>query len=224
MNLRTALATIHRDPQWWHKILIGGALMLTVVGYPWGAGLVIESLDATRKGFPTPLPPWHAWGDRYVLGLLAVLIDLLFFGLPIFAIGLVFLCLSIIVLTANTAGAGWLGVVLLAVFGAYELAAFAASIAPIGRLRYVASGRVEDALGMATVHAALAPRARAVYGRARLQSLPAYGPALLLGIGTWLVPWPWKFLGLWLVLSALLYAHLATMQLYAAAESDVLFG
>jgi hypothetical protein len=41
---------------------------------------------------------------------------------------------------------------------------------------------------------------------------------------TWLVPWPWKLLGLWLALSALLYAHLATMQLYAAAESDVLFG
>ena len=72
MNLRTALQTIHRDPEWWRKILIGGALMLTLVGYPWGAGLVVESLDFTRKGFPTPLPPWRAWGDRYVIGLFAL--------------------------------------------------------------------------------------------------------------------------------------------------------
>jgi hypothetical protein len=29
---------------------------------------------------------------------------------------------------------------------------------------------------------------------------------------------------IWLALSALLYAHLAVVQLYAAAESDVRFG
>ncbi len=43
-------------------MLIGGALLLTVIGYPWVAGLVIESLDNIRKGYPTPLPPWRDWG------------------------------------------------------------------------------------------------------------------------------------------------------------------
>ena len=71
MTLRSALATIHRDPHWWRKMLIGGALMATVVGYPWVAGLEIESLENTRKGFPTPLPRWREWVTRYIAGLFA---------------------------------------------------------------------------------------------------------------------------------------------------------
>lgn len=224
MNLRSALANIHRDPQWWRKILIGGALMLTVIGFPWGAGLVMESLDATRKGFPVPLPPWREWGNRYVIGLLAVMIDILFFGLPIFGAGLLLLCVGVLVLSSNDNIVGWLIAGLLGALGAYELIVFAASAAPVGRLRYVDTGRIEDALDTRTLRAALAPGARAIYWRARLRSLPAYLPTLLLAGAVWLLPWPWKLAALWLMWSALLYAHLAVMQLYAAAESDVRFG
>lgn len=224
MNLRTALANIHRDTQWWRKILIGGALMLTIVGYPWGAGLVMESLDLTRKGFPTPLPPWRAWGDRYVIGLLAVLIDILFFVMPIFAITLLFLCLGVLLLTSSGPLTSQLAPALLGLLALYELLVFATSIAPIGRLLYAEFGRVEQSLGLGVLRVALAPRARPVYARARLMSLPAYLPALALAIISWLLPWPLKLAALWLTLSALLYAHLVTVQLYAAAESDVLFG
>src|SRR5919197_5668894 len=118
MNLRTALANIHRDRLWWRKVLIGGMLMLTVVGYPWAAGLVMESLENTRKGFPTPLPPWREWSLRYLIGLFAILIDILFFGLPIFAIGLLFLCVGVL-LSTNSAAAGWfvpIGLVLLLLY------------------------------------------------------------------------------------------------------------
>src|SRR5215208_5925113 len=108
MNLRNALANIHRDPLWWRKILIGGALMLTVFGYPLAAGLVAESLDNTRKGFPTPLPPWREWFSRYLIGLFAVLIDILFFGMPIFGAGLLFLCVGTLLLTSTTLAATWL--------------------------------------------------------------------------------------------------------------------
>ena len=224
MNLRSALATIHRDPQWLRKILIGGALMLTIVGYPWGAGMVIESLDFTRKGFPTPLPPWREWANRYIAGLLAVLIDVLFFGLPIFGLGLALLCAGVALLAASRADLTWPAIALVALLALYELLAFASSVAMVGRLLYVESGRVESALGMRTVRAALAPRARTIYGQARLRSLPAYLPALLLAGAAWLVPWPFKLIALWLMFSALLYAHLAAVQLYAAAESDVRFG
>ncbi len=223
MNLRTALATIHRDPHWWRKILIGGALMLTIVGYPWGAGLVIESMDLTRKGFATPLPPWREWGNRYIAGLLAVLIDVLFFGMPIFGLGLALLCLAAAMLASGGA-ASWPALALLALLALYELAAFGASVAPVGRLLFADTGRAENALGMRTVRAALAPRARAIYARARLRSLPAYLPALLLAGAAWLLPWPLMLLALWLMFSALLYAHLAVVQLYVAAESDVRFG
>jgi hypothetical protein len=223
MNLRTALATIHHDPSWWRKILIGGALMVTVIGYPWAAGLEVESLENTRKGFPTPLPPWREWSLRYLLGLFAILIDILFFGLPIFAIGLLFLCVGVL-LSSNSAAAAWFAPIGLAVLLLYQLAVFVASVSPVGRLIYVDTGHVEEALGVGPVRAALTPGARRIYLRARLQSLPAYIPALLLSVAGRFVPWPFNLLLLWLVCSALLYAHLAVVQLYAAAESDVKFG
>jgi hypothetical protein len=224
MNLRTALANIHRDPHWWRKILIGGALMLTVVGYPWAAGLVMESMDNTRKGFPTPLPPWREWSLRYIIGLFAVLIDVLFFGLPVFVVGLALLCVATLVISTSQDGPPWLAALGLGALALYELLGFGASISPIGRLLYVDSGRAEDAQGMRTVRAALEPGARRIYARARLQSLPGYLPFALLALASWLVGGPVRLALIWLALSALLYAHLVVVQLYVAAESDVRFG
>lgn len=224
MDLRTALTTIHRDPYWWRKVLIGGALMLTVVGYPWAAGLEMESLENTRKGFPTPLPLWREWSLRFLIGLFAILIDVLFFGLPIFALGIVLLCVGALLVTSGVAVAAWLAPIGLAALVLYQLGVFGASISPIGRLIYAENGRVEEALSSHVVRVALRPRARRIYLRARLQSLPAYLPALLLGLASTQVSWPFILLPLWLMLSALLYAHLVAVQLYAAAESDVRFG
>lgn len=224
MNLRTALATIHRDPLWWRKILIGGALMLSLIGYPWAAGFEMESLENTRKGFPTPLPPWRDWSLRYLIGLFAILIDFLFFGLPIFAIGLLLLCIGAFLLSSSSAAAEWFGPAGLAVLLLYQLAILAASISPVGRLIYVDTGRVEDALGMRAVRQAVGSQARRIYLRARLQSLPAYLPALGLVLLGRFVAWPFNLLVFWLACSALFYAHLAVVQLYAAAESDVKFG
>ncbi len=224
MNLRTALATIHRDPLWWRKILIGGALMLTVIGYPWAAGLEMQSLENTRKGFPTPLPPWREWSLRYLIGLFAILIDILFFGLPIFAFGLLFLCIGALLLSSNSTALAWFTQVSLAVVLLYQLAVFIAGVSPIGRLIYADTGRIEEALGIRPVRKVLEPRVRWIYLRARFQSLPAYLPALLLGVAGRFIGWPFNLLMLWLACSALFYAHLVVVQFYAAAESDVKFG
>jgi hypothetical protein len=224
MTLRTALANIHRDPFWWRKILIGGALMLTVVGWPWAAGLVMESMENTRRGFPAPLPPWREWSTRYVIGLFAVLIDILFFGLPVFAAGLLFLCVGTLLIASAADGSAWLPAAALLALGLYELLAFLSSVSPVGRLLYVEAGRAEEALGGRAVREALRPPARGIYARARLRSLPAYLPFVLLALASWLAPWPFALALAWLALSALLYAHLAVAQLYVAAESDVRFG
>ena len=227
MNLRTALANIHRDPLWWRKILVGGALMLTIFGYPWAAGLVIESMDNTRRGFPTPLPPWREWSTRYLIGLFAVLIDILFFGLPVFAVGLLFLCVGVLLLSSSSGAAAWLPIAGLVLIGVYELAVFLSGVSPVGRLIYAESGRIEDALSTRSLRAALRPSARRIYARARLRSLPAYLPfalLALLALAGGLASWPVRLAIAWLALSALLYAHLAVAQLYAAAESDVRFG
>src|SRR5215211_5165568 len=169
MTLHSALSTIHRDPHWWRTVLIGGALMATVVGYPWVAGLEIESLENTRKGFPSPLPRWSDWANRYVIGLLAVLIDILFFVLPVFGFGLLFLCGGGLLALSGIAATSWLVPSVLAALLLYQLAIFALGVAPLGRLIYAEAGSIEDALSARPLREARRPAARAVYRRARLQ-------------------------------------------------------
>src|SRR5262245_13318965 len=223
MSLRAALANIHNDRLWWRKVLIGGALMLTIVGYPWATGLVIESLDNTLKGFPTPLPPWRDWFNRYIIGLFAALIDFIYFILPLLAAALLLFCVAVFLLMSGGATITLAPFVALALI--YELTMFAIGVAPVGRLIYVDEGLAEDALSTRPLRAALRPGARGAYGRARLHSLPAYVPALLLAIAVWGTmrsgfpgAWAVALLLLWLAASALLYAHLVVVQLYALAE------
>ena len=220
MTLRSALSTIHRDPHWWRTVLIGGALMATVVGYPWVAGLEIESLENTRKGFATPLPRWGDWANRYVIGLLAILIDIMFFVLPVFGFGLLFLCGGGILAIIGVGWTIWLVPAGLAALLLYQLAMFAIGVAPVGRLIYAEAGNIEDALSARPLREAPRPAARAIYRHARLQSLPAYLPALLLFALSWLAAWPLALLLIWLGLSALCYAHLAVVQLYVVAERE----
>ena len=226
MSLRAALANIHNDRLWWRKILIAGALMLTIVGYPWAAGLVVESLDNARKGFPTPLPPWREWFNRYIIGLFAALIDFIYFVLPLLAAGLLLFCIAVIFLIRGGT-AGWLAP-FIAVALLYELAMFAIGVAPVGRLVYVEEGMAEDALSARPLRAALRPGARRVYAGARLRSLPAYAPALLLAAAVWGAArsglpgaWAMALLLIWLTASAVVYAHLVVAQLYAMAERIV---
>lgn len=229
MELRTALANIHRDPVWWRKVLLGGALALTVVGAPWPAGLVVESFDNARKGFPTPLPPLRGGSTRYTIGLLALLIDIVFFVLPLLAIGLLFVCGALLLMLSTSATAGGPLLSVLALFLlAYEAVMFAMSVSPVARLLYARDGRIEEALGAEVLRRATNPLVRAEYLRARIRSLPAYLPALALGAACWLVlrsdlPGALSVaaLLLWLALSALCYAHLVVAQLYAAVALAV---
>jgi hypothetical protein len=225
ISLRAALANIHNDRQWWQKVLIGGALQLTVVGYPWVAGLVLESLDNIRKGYPTPLPPWHDWSTRYITGIFAALIDFVFFVLPLLISAVLLFCVAVVFLVSNGA-TGWLSIVGVALL-LYELAMFAIGVAPVGRLIYVERGYAEEALSMLPLRAALRLGARRVYAQARLHSLPAYLPALLLLALAWLAARSGfggaglvVLLLLWLAASAQLYAHLVVVQLYGAAERE----
>lgn len=228
VELRSALRTIHNDPLWWRKTLIGGALMLTIFGYPLAEGLVIESLDNTRKGFPTPLPPWREWATRYLIGLFAVLIDFVFFVLPAFLVGLLFFCGALASVAGGAETLSWVSLVFIGALLLYEATIFLLSVAPVGRLIYVDKGRPEEAMSLRSLRTALAPGARRIYAEARLRSLPAYIPAALLALACTVVgrasfagAVPAALALLWLALSALLYAHLAVVQLYAAAERAV---
>lgn len=226
----SAAATVHRDPTWWRKALAYGALTGTVIGYPIAAGFIVESMDNSRRGFPTPLPGWYDWSTRYLVGLFAALIDFAFFVLPILVSGVLLFCISVgllvggqvdpLVMQSVFAVAGVLLVGLLS-------GLFLSSVAPVGRLVYARDGNIEDALNIDIVRYTLSRKARPVFWQARLASLPAYLPlAVVIALFSLLanqtfggVLWLLLLLA-WLAASAMIYAHLIVVQLYVAAEKQ----
>lgn len=229
--LAAAVATVARDERWWLKCLIYGAAALTGVGLPLAAGFVMESLDNSRRGFPTPLPPWGDPTLRWLTGLFSLLIDFAFIVAPLLLGGLLVLCASVGLVLAGPQGAAGVDTALTVIAagaGAVVLGMFLASVSPAGRLIFAREGRVEEAISAATPRWTLGEPQRAVFLRARLASLPAYLPAALLGGATVALArasFPGQLaaiaLGLWLTLSALLFAHLAVVQLYVGAEKEL---
>jgi hypothetical protein len=191
----------------------------------------MESIDNSRKGYPTPLPPWFDWTSRYLIGLFTLLIDFTFFVLPLLVLGIISLCGSIAFIGAATTNAGpvqfWfagataIGVLLV-------ILAFGSGIAPLARLRYAEEGRIEQALSVSIVRQAWHRPTRGLYLGARLRSLIGYLPFIVLGGSTMFIA-QFSFNGqflvvgllLWLTWTALLYAHLIVGQFYVAAEREV---
>lgn len=230
-SLRDALTTIHQDRQWWRKVLLGGALMLTLVGYPLATGMVIVSMENSRRGFPTPLPPWFDWSTRYLMGIFALLIDFVFFVLPMLIAGLLFLCIGMIVLISSGTSTQLSQIMFRLVSGGaglFIVLMFLSSVSPVARLMFVDHGHIEDALSMQPLLRVFSLRTRGYFLRARLASLVAYLPAILLGLvfstlarfvfpGSLIV----LLIVAWLILSAIFYAHLVTTQLYVTAEQEI---
>lgn len=225
-SLKKAVATIHQDREWWRKILLGGALWLTVVGYPVVEGYQIESIDNTKNGYPTPLPRWSDLGTKMVQGIFGLLIDFFYFIFPLLASGMVLLCSALALsLTGETGDllrlvGQAIGLIVLL----WLLLVWMLGVSPIGKRLFVGEGQPNQALSSKVIRGALSQEARGVYLRARLQSLPLYLMPLTLLTAAWLSAdrgWWLALLLLWLGLSALLYARLATVQLYDLAAREI---
>lgn len=229
MNLWQAMKHIHADPQWWRKILLGGALMCTVFGVPFAGGLVIESMDNARKGYPTPLPPWVEWSSRYIIGMFGFLIDFLFFVLPVLVSGILFFCGAVGILIFNADLLfNLMSQIISGALLTFWVVMFLLGVSPVGKLIYAEDGSPEQAMSTKTVREALRPGARGVYFRARLISLPAYLPVLAMIAATVALlqtplPFGWLLilLSIWLTCSAILYGQLVVAQIYAAAEIEL---
>lgn len=229
MSLRAAMRVLHADRDLVRKVLIGGALMCSLFGYPFACGLIIESLDNTRKGYPTPLPPWGDWSSRYILGLFAFLIDFIYYILPFFLVGLIFLCAGLVSVIGQTIGIFSPVISFAAVaLGAWLVAMLLSGVSAVGRLIFVQDSSPEQAMSIEALREALRPAARGVYLRARLVTLPVYLPALIFGaLIVLVVPSSLPFsllialLLYWLMMCALLYAHLLTTQVYAGADAEL---
>ncbi|HMO58507.1 MAG TPA: DUF4013 domain-containing protein [Roseiflexaceae bacterium] len=227
--LRTAVANIHNDRLWWRKVLIGGALSCTIFGYFFSAGLVVENMDNTRRGYPTPLPPWADWSTRFLIGLFASLIDFLFYLLPWLLALMIFFCVAIGLLVAQIDGVGnQLALVIVATLLLYMTTMFLSSVSAVGRLILIDDSSPERAMSGHTLREALRPAVRGAYFRARLIALPAYLPFLLmLGLTIFVGQyafdgiWPLLLICIWLTLAALLYGQLIVGQVYAMTEQMI---
>ncbi|ABU56478.1 DUF4013 domain-containing protein [Roseiflexus castenholzii] len=229
MDLRTAIRTVHSDPLWWRKILIGGALFMSVVGAPFAGGWIIEYIDNSRKGYPAPLPPWFDWSTRWLMGMFAWIIDFLFYVMPFMVAGVVAFCVAFSAVLSNSPAFANQALTIVGVVALmYVIFMFMSSVSMVGRLIYVQDASPEHAMSMRSLREALRPGARGVYFRARLVSLPAYLPAIALGGVTFLVAnltipgvLVIVLVLIWLTLIALLYAHLLVAQIYVAAEREL---
>lgn len=223
-TLPAAVALIWRDPAWWRKCLLHGALAMTIIGLPLAVGFIMESYDNTRRGFPIPLPPWRDWTLRALTGIFALLIDLAFFLLPLMVGGLALGCSGLaLVLAAQTALLEPIISSIVALTGLVWLLFLLIGVAPVGRLIFAEEGQIERALSLETVRRALQPPYRAHFWRARLASLAAYLPAAVIAALTgWLItnnaPLLLIILAGWLLCSAGIFAQLVGAQLYVAAE------
>jgi hypothetical protein len=231
ISLRAAMATVQRDRQWWLLCLGYGFAAATGIGLPLAAGFVMESLDNSRRGYPTPLPPWSDPLTRYFTGFFALLIDFAFFLLPIFIGALLMLCASITLVIGASGGGPIVSTVLLwigAIVGAFILFMFFSGVAPAGRLRFAREGRIEEAISGDTWRWTIGPHGRRPFLQARLASLPTYLPAIVAAAATVAISRE-AFTGqiaaiaagLWLTMAALVYAHLVVVQLYVTAEKEV---
>jgi hypothetical protein len=228
-SLGDAIATVQRDPRWLQKVLLHGALALSLLGLPLAVGFVMESYDNSRKGYPTPLPPWSDWTTRALIGFFASLIDVAFFALPFVLGGMLSGAAALIALTAGQDTLiGPAIATIMSLAALLALTFFLCSVSPIARLLYATDGRIEDALTRAPLTAALAHGQRAIFFAARVRTLLAYLPAALCAAllvllsrvafsGQVLV----IVLGLWLTFSAIVFAHLVVAQVYIAAEREI---
>ena len=221
--LREGIRAVLADRRWPLKIGAGGALMLTLVGIIFPQGFLIEHLENSRRGFRTPMPLWHQWLDKAVMGLLAVVFDFVYFVLPIFVTLILLFCAIFPLLFNEDASSSLTVTVMVVVLGLVLGLSFALSLSQLAKVSFSRDGEIEQNIGGRLVRRALNPLNRGLYLQARLITLPLYIPALLLGGGLfvlisrlatpiWLV-----LLVAWLMTSVLFWAWAVVGQVYLAA-------
>ena len=220
-QLSDALRTIHADRAWWVKVLTGGAVWITFIGWPITEGYQLESTENTQRGYPTPLPRWTDLWGKVVVGLFALVLDFFFFVFPLLIAGIVLFCGTLAVgLSEGGPASSVTATIIVTLAGCYLAGIWTLGASPIAKQRYVKDGSLEQTMSGAFLRELAQKPLRNVYLRARLLSLPFYVVACALFVAGGIVAGRSTLGGLivaWLGASALLYARLVTIQLYGAA-------
>ncbi len=219
-TLRESLQTVLADRRWPLKVALGGLFMLTGLGIILPQGFMIEHLDNSRRGFRTPMPIWRQFGDKSIMGLLALVFDFAYFVLPLLAATMLLFC-AVFPLVLNSSATSSLGVwlvtsLMVCIWGA----AFSLSLSPLAKVHFAKDGDMQAFLSLRGIRHVWGALNRRIYLQARIVTLPLYLPALSFGLGLnvqlratpvsalWLLVWAWG------LACSLFWAWLVVSQVY----------
>jgi len=90
MDIGKAFTYVFEDEDWVKKVLIGGVInLIPIVGLLFTSGYMLETLKNVMEGHPLPLPEWDDWGGKFMKGLMAAIIGLVY-TLPVIVLTLCF--------------------------------------------------------------------------------------------------------------------------------------
>ncbi|MCP4633019.1 MAG: DUF4013 domain-containing protein [candidate division Zixibacteria bacterium] len=90
-NLGRAFTFMFEDDDWLKKTILGGILILTVIGIPFVIGYLLELAKQSYENREIPLPEWDNMGDKFVQGLVFLII-LIIYSIPLVFFMLVLPC------------------------------------------------------------------------------------------------------------------------------------
>jgi len=83
MEIGKAFTYVFDDENWITKILIGGILGIIPIVNCAVFGYMVETIRNVTQGMERPLPEWSEFGEKFVKGLMAFIIVLIY-GIPLF--------------------------------------------------------------------------------------------------------------------------------------------
>ncbi|WP_309384027.1 hypothetical protein [Cerasicoccus frondis] len=82
-SIETIGERIFTEEDSWKKLLIGGALCLTIIGLPLAFGYLFAYAYHLRKDAGAPLPAWDNWQRMFMVGLHGLAVFVAWVGIPI---------------------------------------------------------------------------------------------------------------------------------------------
>jgi cytochrome b561 len=132
-NLGRSFSFMFEDADWVQKILIGAAfclLSLVLIGIPFVIGYLLQVARQSSEGKELPLPAWDNLGDKFISGLLFIIVGVLY------AIPMTILYFLLIFIPCI----GWLAMI--AIGFAFAL------VFPYITVRFARSGNIGDAFDL----------------------------------------------------------------------------